>query len=65
MATQQLRTMVGCVRPALLAKRLGVDPSTLDAWRKQRGLPSFKIGGFRFYRLSSVDAWLRKQEAAK
>lgn len=57
--------LVGCLRPAECAKRLHVNPSTLDDWRKRWGLPSFKVGGRRYYRLTDVNAWLRKQEAAK
>ena len=57
--------LAGCLRPAELADRLRVDPTTLDDWRKRRGLPSFKVGGRRYYRLAAVDAWLWKQEAAK
>ncbi len=62
--TQQESALKGCVRPAELAKRLGVDPSTLDCWRKRWGLPTFKVGGRRYYRLTAVNEWLRKQEAA-
>jgi DNA-binding transcriptional MerR regulator len=65
MSTHQLRTLEGCVRPSELADRMGVDPSTLDDWRKRRGLPSFKVAGRRYYRLSAVDQWLRKQEQSE
>ena len=57
--------LAGCLRPAELADRLQVDPTTLDDWRKRRGLPGFKVGGRRYYRLADVNTWLRKQEAAK
>ena len=63
--TATLSALNGCVRPAQLAKRLGVDPSTLDTWRQRRGLPGFKVGGRRYYRLAAVNAWLRKQEATQ
>ena len=65
MPKRKINPLLGCVRPAELAKRLHINPTTLDAWRKRRGLPSFKVGGRRFYRLRAVNVWIRKQEVAK
>lgn len=56
--------LVGCVRPAEMAKRLDINPSTLDDWRKRWGLPSFKVGGRRYYHLTAVYEWIRKQGVA-
>lgn len=65
MPKRKITPLLGCVRPAELAKRLHINPTTLDSWRKLRGLPSFKIGGKRFYRLRAVHLWIRKQETDK
>ncbi|WP_108682071.1 AlpA family transcriptional regulator [Methyloceanibacter sp. wino2] len=54
------------IRKKDLAKRLGVNPWTLDNWRR-RGLmpPPIKITeNMLFWRVSDIDAWLREKEAA-
>lgn len=46
-----------------LAELLGLSPSTLQRWHRQRkGPPRIKIGRRAFYRKKAVDAWLLQQE---
>ena len=41
-----------------LAEYLGVTRMSINTWRRTRGLPSYKIGAARRYKLSEIDAWV-------
>jgi len=45
-----------------LADLLGISPRTVYAWRKERGLPFFRVGPrlIRF-NVDSVESWLESQ----
>ncbi|HEU5151102.1 MAG TPA: helix-turn-helix domain-containing protein [Iamia sp.] len=46
-----------------LARRTGVGVSTVRQWRLQ-GLPSYKFGRARRFRVDEVDAWLVEHHRA-
>ena len=53
------------VKPAEAAKRLGISPNTLAAWRSNKRiappLPYVKVGSRVFYRLSDLSWWLQER----
>ena len=46
-----------------LAETLHLSKWTVRKWRLAGGLPHIKIGRRIFYRLQSVEEWLREQES--
>jgi excisionase family DNA binding protein len=40
-----------------VAEHLGVTRMGVNEWRRRLGLPSYKIGHARRYKLSEIDAW--------
>ncbi|WP_324608026.1 helix-turn-helix domain-containing protein [Streptomyces albus] len=47
------------------ARYLGISENTLYVWRHRRlGPPSFRMGGRVMYRVSALDEWVERQEAA-
>jgi hypothetical protein len=45
------------------AKALGIDPHTLDRWRREgKGPPVTRFGNKIYYRISSVAAWVASHE---
>lgn len=45
-----------------LADLLDISPWTVRGWRIKSGLPHFRIGSRVFYRLESVERWIREDE---
>lgn len=45
-----------------LADRLGLSPWTIRKWRLEGGLPHLQVGRRVFYRLQSVEEWMRDME---
>lgn len=45
-----------------IAERLGVSYWTVRSWRLQLDIPYFRTAGRIFYRLSSVEKWMDRQE---
>jgi excisionase family DNA binding protein len=41
-----------------VAETLGVSVAWVEKARAKYGLPSYKVGGLRKYRLTEVEAWL-------
>jgi excisionase family DNA binding protein len=53
------------LRPREAARHLGVDLSTLQAWRESAGLPHHRGGASGFlYEANSLDAWLAARQSA-
>lgn len=52
--------------PQRAAFYLGVAESTLETWRRERGLPALKLSGkVIVYRRNDLDAWAAAQAANK
>ena len=47
-----------------VAKHLGVAKDSIYRWIENRGLPAHKIGRLWKFKLSEVDDWVRRQDAA-
>ena len=45
-----------------LAGLLELSPWTIQGWRLKSGLPYFRIGSRVFYRLESVEQWIKEDE---
>jgi DNA-binding XRE family transcriptional regulator len=46
-----------------LAHALGVTKPIIGAWRRERQLPSIRLGARTYFHLPSVAVWLKAQEA--
>jgi excisionase family DNA binding protein len=44
-----------------LAREIGVSRWTVSNWRR-KGMPSYLIGTYYWYRRTEVDAWLKEQK---
>jgi excisionase family DNA binding protein len=44
-----------------IAAYLGVKKDTIYAWRKERGLPTHKLGRLWKFRREEVDEWIRSR----
>ena len=54
---------ISVVTETELAETLHLSKWTVRKWRLAGGLPHIKIGRRIFYRLQSVEEWLREQES--
>lgn len=53
------------LRPVEVAAVYGLNPRTLELWRKEaRGPRYHKAGKFVLYGVSDLDSWLAKQQVA-
>lgn len=43
------------------AKLLGIHPVTLLKWARRKTIPSFRIGRKVAFRVSELEAWLKKR----
>lgn len=50
-------TLDGSVRPHVAALIVGVQPSTLKAWRSRGGGPRYRTRGGVWYPLTDLAAW--------
>lgn len=62
MSNQNVPT-ISVVTETELAETLHLSKWTVRKWRLAGGLPHIKIGRRIFYRLKSVEEWLREQES--
>ena len=45
-----------------LAEALGVTKPTIGVWRRERALPSIRLGSRTFFHIPTVAGWLKAQE---
>jgi hypothetical protein len=50
------------VKMDVIAKELRVTPQTIIAWRKQGYFPGYQIGSKMYYKLSEVQAGMKKSK---
>jgi len=48
-----------------VADRFGVDPRTIDNWRRNYDMPHYRMGGQVRFKESEVDAWAQTMRRGK
>lgn len=60
---RQIPVLEGYLRPADLAKEIGISVRTVSRWQVRRiGPPRVVVGKQVFYKLASVLSWLESRE---
>ncbi|MCG5251592.1 MULTISPECIES: helix-turn-helix domain-containing protein [Brevibacillus] len=52
----------GILTPAECAKYIGVHRDTIYAMVRKKEIPHFRVRSRIFFRVESIDAWMREQE---
>ena len=53
------------LRPAEVAKSLGISERTLRKWMRDEGLPSFRLGSVLRIRVSDLEKWIDERIEVK
>ena len=53
---------IGVLSVEQLAGILGFAPKTIRNWCAKREIPFVRLGGNTYFRLESIEAWLKKKE---
>ena len=53
------------LRPAEVAKALGIDDRTLRRWQRDEGLPFARVGGAVLFPVDELRAWLAERASGE